>query len=180
MNTHLSPAITRKAELVGALTDKISKARSIILADHSGITHKQLETLRKAFKKLGGELAVVKNTLFVRAFKEIHKDTMLPELKDQSAALFAYEDEVAPLKELAKFIKTASVGIIKFGLLGTTVMDEAHVTRLATLPNKQTLQAQLVGQLKSPLYGLHNALSWNIRKLVWTLDAVKSKKNTNG
>ena len=176
MHTKLSPAITRKAQLVGALTDKISKSRSIVITDHSGITHKQLETLRKAFKNLGAELAVVKNTLFTRAFGEVYKDSLLPELKNASAALFAYEDEIAPLRELAKFIKAASVGIIKFGLLGTTPLTDVQVTRMATLPTKQILQAQLVGQLKSPLYGLHNALSWNIRKLVWTLDAIKAKK----
>ncbi len=172
-----SPAIAKKAELVGALTDKIQKARSIVIADHSGITHKQLEHLRKAFKKLGGELSVVKNTLFTRAFGQVHKNTQLPELRDQSAALFAYEDEVAPLRELAKFIKTAGIGIIKFGLLGTNPLTDVQVNRLATLPNQETLRAQVVGQLKSPLYGLHNALSWNIRKLVWTLDAIKNKKN---
>ena len=85
-----SAAITKKAQLVGALTDKITKARSIVFADYSGITHKQLEELRKAFKKLGGQLIVVKNTLFTRAFGQVHKDMKLPELRDASAVLFAY------------------------------------------------------------------------------------------
>jgi len=76
-----------------------------------------------------------------------------------------------------KFFKDATHGTVRAGLLGATQLNATEIERLSTLPAREQLLAQLVGQLQGPLYGLHNALSWNIRKLVWTLGAVKSKKS---
>ena len=83
---------------------------------------------------------------------------------------------VESLKELLKFFKTAGFGKTKCGLLGTTALNDADVSKLATLPSKNVLLGRLVGQLNSPIQGLHYALSWNMNKLVWALDAVKNKK----
>ena len=98
-------------------------------------------------------------------------------LNDTTAALFAYADEVAPLKELVKFLKAAGVGKLKAGLLGIQTLSEADVTRLATLPNHDVLLGRLVVQLNAPIQGLHYALQWNLRKFVYAVDAIKSKKN---
>ena len=98
-------------------------------------------------------------------------------MQGATATLFAYADEVAPLKALIKFFKDATHGTVRAGLLGATQLNATEIERLSTLPAREQLLAQLVGQLQGPLYGLHNALSWNIRKLVWTLGAVKSKKS---
>ena len=91
--------------------------------------------------------------------------------------LFAFEDEAGPVKELVNFLKTTNLGTIKAGLLGATNLSIDEVNRLAELPARPMLLSKLTGQLQTPLSGLHNALSWNLRQLVWTLDAVKSKKN---
>jgi large subunit ribosomal protein L10 len=97
-------------------------------------------------------------------------------LKNATATLFAYADEVAPVKELVKFLKSVGLGKLKGGLLGDTVLTDTEVTRLAVLPTKDVLLGQLAGQLNAPIQGLHHALSWNINKLVWALNGIKSKK----
>ncbi|HSX40884.1 MAG TPA: hypothetical protein VLF68_04725, partial [Candidatus Saccharimonadales bacterium] len=51
-----------------------------------------------------------------------------------------------------------------------------QVLKLATLPSREVLLAQFVGGLKSPIYGLHRALNWNLQKFVMTLKAIESKK----
>ena len=78
--------------------------------------------------------------------------------------------------ELVTFFKNAGAGQVKVGLLGEKEITTTEVVHLATLPSRDILLTQLVGLLQAPLYGLHNALSWNIRQLVWTLEAVKGKK----
>jgi large subunit ribosomal protein L10 len=166
----------RKVSIVEELTGKVAKMKALVLADYQGLKHKQLEELRKALKSLNAEFAVTKNTLLKKAFTNNKKTIADSALTNASGALFAYEDEVAPLKELVKFFKTAGFGKIKSGLLGETALTSDEVLRLSSLPGKNELRAQLVGQLNAPLYGLHNALSWNLRKLVWTLDAVKNSK----
>ena len=150
------------------LTAKVAKSKSIVLADYRGLKHKQLEELRRNLKKLDAQFVVTKNTLLARAG--------MTKNEGATAALFAYADEVAPLKELLKFFKTAGAGITKGGLLGTTMLTEADVTKLSALPARPQLLGRLVGQLNAPIQGLHYALNWNLNKLVWGLNAVKNKK----
>lgn len=165
----------KKIQTVNELTEKISKSRSIIFADYTGIKHKQLETLRKTLKKSGAEFVVTKNKLLERSLGDTAK-TVTQYLKENTGTLFNYDDEVAGLKEMLKFFKAVALGKTKGGLLGTTALSDTEVTRLSKLPGKQELLGQLAGQLKSPLFGLHRALQWNMNKLVWGLNAVKGKK----
>ncbi len=173
--TYESKGTSKKLETVTDLTDKVAKAKSIILADYSGLKHKQLEELRKLLKKTDAEFAVTKNTLLKRALGD-KAPSVEGQLTTATAALFAYADEVAPLKELLKFFKTAGFGKTKGGLLGATVLAEADVAKLAALPSRQLLLGKLVGQLNAPIQGLHHALSWNINTFVWALNAIKNKK----
>ena len=45
-------ADTKKLDIVQNLTEKISKAKAMILTDYRGIKHKDLENIRKLLKKI--------------------------------------------------------------------------------------------------------------------------------
>jgi large subunit ribosomal protein L10 len=168
-------ATQKKINTVTELTEKIAKAKSIVFTDYTGIKHKQLETLRKTLKANGAEFVVTKNKLLERALGD-QTTAVKPYLKENTGTLFNYADEVAGLKEILKFFKSAALGKMKGGLLGTTALAEKDIDRLSKLPGKQQLLGQVAGQLKAPITGLHYALSWNMNKLVWALNAVKGKK----
>lgn len=171
-------ATQKKIDIVTELTGKVAKAKSIVLADYRGLKHKQLEELRKALKKTDADFSVTKNRLFAKALGDKAK-SIEGLLKESTAALFAYADEVAPLTVLLKFFKTAGFGRTKGGLLGDKLLTEDEVTKLATLPSRTVLLAQLVGQLSAPIRGLQYALSWNINKLLWGLNGIKGIKGKN-
>lgn len=173
-----SPGKQKKIETVANLTEKLAKAKSVVFADYRGLKHKQLEDVRKVLKKLQSELVIVKNRLLLRSLGEKSKGAE-SSLNEPTAALFSYEDEVAPIKELLKYFKTSGAGKAKGGFLGTTALTQSEVERLAALPARKELLSQLAGQLQAPLSGLHYALSWNINKLVWGLNAVKEQKGAN-
>lgn len=168
-------ATQKKIDTVNELTEKVNRAKVMVLADYRGLKHKQLEELRRNLKKTGGEFAVAKNRFILRALGD-RAESMKEMLEKETAVLFAYEDEVAPLKEMLKFFKAAGIGKAKAGLMGTTFMSDTEVTKLATLPTREVLLGKLVRQLNAPIQGLHYALSWNINKFVWALNAVKNKK----
>lgn len=170
-------ATTKKIETVTGLTEKVKKAKAIVLADYTGIKHKQLEELRKTLKKSDAELVVSKNRLLARALGD-NATKLESSLTNATASLFSYADEVAPLKELLKFFKAAGMGKTKTGLLGNQVLSEAEVIKLSTLPTKEILYATLAARLKGPLFGLHYSLSWNLNKLVYALTAVKNSKKS--
>ena len=168
-------ATQRKIDTVTKLTDKVNRTRAMVVTNYQGLSHKQLEELRKLLRKLNAEFVITKNALLKRALGESNKFSD-DSLSGSTGVLFAFADEAGPVKELVNFLKNANLGSIKAGLLGTTALSFDEVNRLAELPSRPILLSKLVGQLQAPLSGLHNALSWNLRQLVWTLDAVKSKK----
>ncbi len=70
-------------------------------------------------------------------------------------------------------IKELHLPTIKFGYLDGRSLSDKEVIRLSALPAKPVLQAQLLGQMMSPIQGLHRALSWNMQGLVMALSAIR-------
>lgn len=175
----LSP---RKTDSITKLTDKVGRAKAMFLTDYRGLTHQQLETLKRALKKVEGEFVVAKNTLLRIGMKQLNNDTMkqLDEhLKNPTATFFSYGDEIAAIKALANFIKTTQLPKIKIGLFGGKIATENDFKKLSSLPTREILLATLVNRLQSPIYRLHHALNWNLQRLVVVLNNVKSKKPAN-
>lgn len=172
----------RKTDAVSMLSEKMSRAKAFFLTDYRGLTHQQLETLKKALKKADGEFVVAKNTLIRIAMKQFNNETMKqlePELKNPTASFFSYGDEIAAIKALASFIKTTQLPKIKLGLFAGNIATPIDFTKLASLPTRDILLATLVGRLKSPIYGLHHAMNWNLQRLVTVLSNIKDKKPAN-
>jgi large subunit ribosomal protein L10 len=176
-NTKISSNRAKKVEIVSGLSSKFGKAKAVVFTNYQGITHKQLEGLKRAIKPLQAEYVVAKNSLLTRALEEnkikLSKDKALD---GQTGTLFLYDDIISPLKALAKIIKELNLPSIKFGIMENDFISSEQVLKLSTLPTKEVLLAQLVGGLKSPIFGLHRALSWNLQKFVMTLNAIAQTK----
>ena len=90
--------------------------------------------------------------------------------------MFAYNDEISPIKLLVKALKDASLGKVKSGFLGKDFLDEARILQLATLPTKDELRAKTVGILVAPLQGMVGVLQANLRNLVYALSEIQKAK----
>lgn len=167
----------KKEKIVAELSEKVAKAKAMVFANYEGMTHKQIEELKKGLRKADAEIVVAKNTLLSRTDIGKMKSEVEQYLKGPTATLFAYSDVVSPLKELSKIIKTLKLPKIKFGIFEGKAITADEVVRLSTLPSRDVLIAQVVGGLKSPIFGLHRALNWNLQKLVITLNAIQAKKS---
>ena len=161
------------------LTDSLSRSKAMVLADYKGLNVKQLTNLRKTVEASGGELKVNKNTLVKLAFKAGNYPLadVEADLAGPTATIFSYNDEVSVIKAVADFAKEAGLPKIKSGFLGLEFLSAKRMLQLANLPDKLTLQAQVIGMLNSPLSGLACVLQGNIRKFVYVLEAIKKTKN---
>lgn len=169
----------KNIDAVKSLTEKLKKARSVFLTDYRGLTHQQLEQLRRALKKVEAEFLVAKNTLIkiaLKANKVADSDKIEAELNNPTATLVAYGDEIAAIKVLSDFIKKIQLPKVKLGLFDGKLATVADFDKLAALPTRDILLATLAARLKSPITGLHYSLKWNLNKFVYALNAVKSKK----
>lgn len=167
-------ASQRNIAIAASLKEKLSRAKSVVLADYHGLTHKQAEDLHKAVKKVGGEFVVVKNSLFSIASSSSHYPLASPaDLVGPTAALLAYEDELAPLKELFRVIKSLTLPKIKFGFIFGERYSGSEVETIAGLPSKEVLLGQSVSRLNSPLFGLSYSLNYNLQKLAYILGQMR-------
>jgi large subunit ribosomal protein L10 len=177
----ISPNRLKKEKVVEELLEKVGRAKGLVFTNYQGLTHQQIEALKKALKKVDAEFVNTKNTLLLIALKD-KMDTTAEKDKFQNptATLFIYDDVVGPLKELTKSIKDFKLPAIKFGMLDGVVVSENEIVKVASLPPLEVLRAQLLGNMKGPISGLHRALNWNLQKFILTLSAIeKSKQTTN-
>ena len=174
----VSPNRVKKEQIVAKLSEKAAKAKGLVFTNYQGLTHVQLEKLKRALKKANAELVVTKNTLLKLALGKVAKEPKETKETQQgpTATLFLYADPIEPLKQLARTIKELKLPAVKFGIIDGKSLTGEQVLTLATLPAFDVLMAQLLFQIKMPVYRLHRALSWNMQRLVVTLKAVESKK----
>ena len=167
----------QKEESVQIIQEKLGKSTAVIFADYKGMTMAQLSTLRKQLREQNAEFSITKNTLLGRALQSTNYQLPTTNLLDgPTATLFAYDDQVSPIKVLVKALKDALTGHVKGGFLGTDSLDEAKVIQLSTLPSKDELRGKIVGVLVAPLTGIVSVLQGNLRNLVYALSEIQKKK----
>lgn len=169
----------QKGEILRDLKEKVKKAKSMVFAGFNAFGVKDNENLRAQLRKENSEYYVAKKTLINLALKENKLDINVRDFDGKVAAIFSYEDEVAPAKILGNFRKDKEKeGKIFFlgGFLEGKLLSKDEVEALSKLPSKQELYAKIVGSLNAPISGFVNVLAGNLRKLVYVLKAIETKK----
>src|SRR6266496_1324323 len=138
----------QKQELVTTLAAKLKRARTLYLTDFTGLNVARITDLRRRLRAAGVEYVVVKNTLALRALGEAQLAGLEPHLDGPTALVLAGADAIAP--EL--------------------------VTRLAMLPSREALLAQVGGVLQAPLAAFAGAMNGLFMTMVGALEALKNKK----
>lgn len=167
-----------KIEKIDELAGKVERAKSITFADYRGLTAEQFADLRRKIKTHGGEMIVTKNTLVLRALEKHGHKLSIDDLEGPTATIFAYEDEIAPIKEVAESAKLTELPKFKLGFFGHDLLTIDALNQLAKLPSKNILQGQLVSTLSSPIYGIVSVLGANISNLVYALDQIRTQKES--
>jgi len=166
----------QKIEAVTKLEEQLGRAKALVFADYKGLTMAQLSDLRNKLRAENAQLAITKNTILERALPASSFQLPASSLTGPTATLFAYGDQVSPIKILVKAFKDLGLGKVKFGFLGTEGLDEAKIIQLSTLPSQQELRAKTVGILVAPLQGIVGVLQANLRNLVYALSEIKKAK----
>ncbi|MBD3248352.1 50S ribosomal protein L10 [Candidatus Falkowbacteria bacterium] len=170
----------QKKEIVDSLKDKLSRSKSVIFTKFEGLGVAENESLRKDLRDSSSEYCVAKKTLMDIAFKDF--EGLSPkDFEGKVAAIFGYEDEVAPAKVVSDFKKELSDEekdkiVFVGGLLENKFISKEEVDNLSKLPSREELYAKVVGSLNSPISGFVNALAGNLRNLVYVLKAIEEKK----
>jgi len=166
----------QKEEVVKEVAQSLNDAKSVFLADFTGLNVEEANELRRSFKKSAVEYRVVKNTLARRSVESAGCEELLEYLEGPTAMAFGMEDPVAPAKVIKEFSKTSDKIKIKACLFEGVLIGTDRVNSIADLPSKEELIGQLVGMLNAPISNLAQSLNGLLSKLVFALDAVKNNK----
>jgi len=145
-----------KKAKVDQLTELLKNSVAGVLVDYKGITVEEDTKLRKELREAGVNYFVEKNTMLLRAFKNVGIEGFEEALNGTTAIALSNDDQTAPARILGKFAEAAGDEkfTLKAGYVEGEVYDQAGVLALSKIPSKDVLLAQLVGSLQGPMQNL--------------------------
>ena len=165
-----------KSEKISQMKEKIEKAKVAIVTDYKGLSVEEITKLRRSIQKEDGDYMVTKNTLAKIAVKGTEYEVLTDALTGPVAIAFGFEDQVAPAKALAKFIKESKKGEILAAAMDGKLLSAAEAKALASLPSKQEIYAKMLGCINSPASGIANSVNAVMSQLTRTMAAVRDQK----
>ena len=166
----------QKAEQVEEIAERLKKAKVAVLTDYRGLTVTQLQDLRARLRGGEVEYRVVKNTLARRAAAAAGHQALESELKGPVAIAFGYDDLGVPAKLINEFVRATRLKLeIVGGLVEGRVFSTEQIKQLADLPSRDSLIAQLMGTLQSPVGQLVGIMQTPVQQLIGVLNAYQEK-----
>ena len=165
-----------KQETVTALADRLRRAGTVYVTDFTGLDVAAMTRLRRRLRQAGTTFVVVKNTLALRALGDAQVQGLEEHVAGPTGFVLAGTDPVAAAKVLADFAKEFEKPAIRAGLVEGKRVSPEQVRRLATLPSRTELLAQVGGALQAPMAGFVGALHGILRNMVGALEALRTKR----
>ena len=162
-----------KIERVAELKEKLESCSIALTTGYAGIPVNAMTDLRRRMRDAGVEFVVVKNTLVNRAAAEAEVPQLQEIVDGPTAIAFGYADPVDTAKAVNDYIRaTRSPLEIRGAILGAgPTLARAEVERLASLPARPQMLANLLGQIQSPIQRLLGVLNGPLQNLDGLLQA---------
>jgi large subunit ribosomal protein L10 len=165
---------SEKQELVNELSQKIKGAQALYYTDFTGLNVKRMTDLRRRLRKAGVEYVVIKNTLALRA---VNESGLVGERLRGPTGVVIGTDPVAAAKVLTDFARENDQKPgIKGGMFDGRSIDTEQVKKLATMPSREQMLAELGAGLMSPLAAFAGALNGMMYQMVGALEALRQQR----
>ena len=167
-----------KRETVAELAEQLAASRAAIVSDYRGLTVADISALRTSLREQDIAYRVVKNRLMRIAATQADRAELVELLDGPSAIAFGGGDESATARAFVEAVRRYRNVGLRGALLGSQRIDEAGVRRLAALPSREVLLAQLAGAFASPLSVTAGLLSASLRGLGAALRQLEGQRST--
>jgi large subunit ribosomal protein L10 len=167
---------SQKEAVVASVSERMERAKAVILTDFSGLKVDQMTELRQQLRDKDLEYIVIKNRLFKRAIEGKDAEVMADQLTGPNGFGFAYEEPVDLAKTLVDFAKDNPKLEIKGGFLEGQALDAAGVEALSKLPGREQLLAMFLGALNGVPRNFVSVLAQIPRSFLNVLKAIEEEK----
>ena len=157
----------KKIDRVSALKDRLERSTITVAADYTGISVNEMVELRRRMRAAGAEFTVVKNTLINLAAEAAQRLQVKEIVQGPTAIAFGYDDPVKVAKAFSDHVRTTrSTLAVRGAVLGDgPALPPEDVNRLANLPARPQMLADLMGQILAPIQRLLTVLNGPVQNL---------------
>jgi large subunit ribosomal protein L10 len=159
------------------LSDKFSRAKAVYFTEYHGLKVSEITRLRNMFFKSDVEYLVAKNTLLRKVADERKIEGLGNVLKGSTAIAISYNEPVSPAKVIKDFVKENDLPNVKGILFNGVILPGEDFKKLADMPSKDEMLAQLALMLKSPIQKFVSTISSPMQKALGVLNNLKEKKS---
>ena len=167
---------TEKEQLVSELKEKLQGATALYYTDFTGLNVKRMTDLRRRLRKANVEYVVIKNTLALRA---VNESGLVGERLRGPTGLVVARDPVAAAKVITDFAKENDKRpAVKGGVFEGKAIDTAQVTKLASMPSREQMLAELGAGLQSPMAAFLGALNGLLYMFAGALESLRQQRES--
>ena len=166
-----------KNVVVADLQQRLDGASAFYLTDFTGLSVKQITEFRSRLRKQGVEYVVVKNTLAKRALEALELTDVAEFFAGPTGLVIGRSDAVAAAKVLSDFAREhADRPAVKVGVVDRKPFAPAEVKRLADMPPREVLLAQIAGGLQAPMARLAGGMNQLMAGFARAVDQLRQQK----
>lgn len=147
-----------KQAIVAELVERLNNSVTGVLVSYKGISVADDTALRRELREANVKYTVVKNTLLSRACEETNLTGLQGTLEGTTALATSDEDYAAAARILANYAKKSKTFELKGGYLDGEVVDMATLDKLAKLPSRDVLLANVLGAFQAPIASFARAI----------------------
>jgi large subunit ribosomal protein L10 len=166
-----------KRATVAELREDLAGSTALITTEYRGLTVREIGEIRRALRKQNVTYRVVKNRLMRIAAEQEGNAGVGPLLRGPSAIAFGSGDEAAVAKTVLDALRPYKLVKVTGAVVGGRSIDADGVQRLATLPSREVLLAQMAGAFNAPATQVAGLLAANLRNLGSVLAQVQEQKS---
>jgi large subunit ribosomal protein L10 len=167
----------KKETFVTDMNGRLKKAQATFLVDYQGLDMPAMDKIRSELRKVDAEFQVVKNRLLKLASQDTDNKSIENYFIGPCAIAITYSDVVSPAKALINLAKEIKTLGIKAGQISGKPMDIDDIKRLASLPGREQLLAQVLSAMQAVPTSMVRVMNGIILKLLFLLKAIESQKS---
>ena len=164
-----------KRRTVEELREQLGQSPTLIVSEYRGLTVKEIGEIRRSLRKQDVTYKVVKNRLIKIAASDSRGSALDALLIGPTAIAFG-TDEARTAKAVLDTMRPYKQVRITGAVLGRNAIDADGVTRLATLPSREVLLAQLAGAFAAPMATTAGLFDAPLRDVAGLVAALADKR----
>lgn len=150
---------------------KISKHDAFVIMQYAKLSANAANDFRREVNKFGGEVEVVRKRILVKAAKEAKVDLDKKILEGHVGLILLGQDPLEATKAVMKFSQDRDNAIkILLGRFDGKLYQGNDVERLAKLPGKDEMRAQLLSVFEAPMSQTLAVMEALLSSVVYCLD----------